>query len=76
MKKYSQLSDEDKLALHNNFLQEPDSFYEKAEMDQIIKALERTPEERFFMMTRLMKLNRMLSGAKITRKPFTPDIYS
>ena len=73
MKKYSQLTHDEQLALHKNFLQEPDSFYEKAEMDQIIEALNRTPQERFFVMTRLMKLNRMLAKAKITHKPITPD---
>jgi len=69
MKKYSQLTEDEQLALQKNFLQEPDSFYEKAEMDQLRQALLRTPEERFFIMTRLMKLNRMLSKAKITHKP-------
>ena len=72
MKQYSQLTEDEKLALHKNFLQEPDSFYEKAELAQIIEALQRTPEERFFVMTRLMKLSQMLAKAKITHKPFTP----
>ena len=70
MKKYSQLTEEDQLALQNSFLQEPDGFYEKAEMDQLKEAVLRTPEERFFVMTRLMKLNKMLAKAKITHKPF------
>ena len=73
MKKYSQLTEDEQLALQKNFLQEPESFYEKAEMDQLRQALLRTPEERFFIMTRLMKLNRMLSKAKITHKPSFPD---
>lgn len=71
MKEYSQLSDEEKLALHNNFLQEPDSFYQKAEMDQLKKALKSSYKERFLVMTRLMKLNIMLSKATISHKPFT-----
>ena len=72
-KKYSQLTEDEQLALQKKFLQVPDSFYEKAEMDQLRQALQRTPEERFFIMTRLMKLNRMLSKAKITHKPSFPD---
>jgi hypothetical protein len=73
MKKYSQLKEDEQLALQKNFLQEPGSYYEKAEMDQLRQALLRTPEERFFIMTRLMKLNRILSKAKITHKPSFPD---
>ena len=73
MKKYSQLTEDEQLALQKNFLQEQDSFYEKEEMDQLRQALLRTPEERFFIMTRLMKLNRMLSKSKITHRPSFPD---
>ena len=73
MKKYSQLTEDEEMSFQKNFLKEPDSFYEKAEMDQLRQALLRTPEERFFIMTRLMKLNRMLSKAKITHKPSFPD---
>jgi hypothetical protein len=73
MKQYSQLTEDEQLALQKSFLQEPDSFYQKVEMDQLREALKRTPEERFFKMTQLMKLNRMLSKAKITHKPFSPD---
>jgi len=72
MKEYSQLTEEERLALYNNFLQEPDSFYEKAENDQLRKALLSSYKERFLTMTRLMKINFMLSNAKITHKPFTP----
>ena len=71
MKQYSQLTEDEKLALHENFLQEPDSFYEKAEVDQLKEALSRTTGERFFVMTRLMKLNRMFAKAKITHQPLT-----
>ncbi len=72
MKEYSQLTEEERLALYDNFLQEPDSFYEKAENDQLSKALQSTYKERFLTMTRLMKIGFMLSNAKITHKPFTP----
>jgi hypothetical protein len=70
MKKYDQLSEDEQKSLHESFLKEPEAFYEKAERDQLKKALKRTYEERFFMMTSLMKLNIMLSKAKITYTPF------
>ena len=66
MKEYDQLTPQEKNDLHNNFLQEPDSFYEKAETDQMKKALKKNYKERFLTMTRLMKLSLMLSRAKIT----------
>lgn len=40
-------------------------FYEKAETDQLKKALESSYLERFLTMTRLMKIGKMLSEAKI-----------
>jgi len=56
----------------NNYIStvhEPtDANYEKAEMDQLKKALSRTYTERFQMMTRLMKMNIMFKRAKITRQ--------
>lgn len=71
MKRYDELNEDERKKLEESFLQEPDAFYEKAEIDQLRKALDRTYEERFFVMTRLMKLNIMLSKAKITYKPFS-----
>lgn len=68
MKKYLQLNDAERKALQENFLRDPDTFYEKAEKDQLINALKRTDKERFLAMTRLMKLNIMFSKAKITHK--------
>jgi hypothetical protein len=68
LKEYLKLSEEEREALHNNFLQEPDAFYEKAEMDQLKAALKRTTKERFLVMTSLMKMNIMFSKAKITIK--------
>lgn len=70
MKEYSQLSVEAQLALQKQFLEKPGSFYEKAEMDQLRAALARTQEERFLVMTRLMKQNSMSSNAKITADLF------
>jgi hypothetical protein len=68
LKEYLKLSEQEREALHNNFLQEPDAFYEKAEMDQLKAALKRTTKERFLVMTSLMKMNIMFSKAKITIK--------
>jgi hypothetical protein len=68
MKEYLKLTEEEREALHNNFLQEPDAFYEKAEMDQLRAALQRTTKERFLVMTSLMKMSIMFSKAKITIK--------
>jgi hypothetical protein len=73
MTRYDKLSAEEKINLYNDFLQNPDSFYEKAQTDQLKNALERNYKERFFTMTRLMKFNLMLSKAKITRTKFTSN---
>ncbi|MEI9945682.1 MAG: hypothetical protein WDN26_15875 [Chitinophagaceae bacterium] len=66
MKEYNRLTDEEKDALYKNFLQEPESFYEKAATDQLKNDLNKSHKERFLTMTRLMKVNFMLSNAKIT----------
>lgn len=70
MKEYFQLTDDERLALEKNFLEDPDSFYEKAETDQLKVALKQSYTERFLTMTRLMKLGIMLSKAKITYTTF------
>ena len=70
MKDYFQLNDNERKKNEENFLQEPEAFYEKAEIDQLKAALKRTYKERFLTMTRLMKLNIMFSKAKITHKEF------
>jgi len=49
-------------------LNDPNAGYEKAEMDQLRAALKRTPEERFFTMTKLIKLGFMLKKAKLTHQ--------
>ncbi len=66
MKNYDSLSNKEQEALAQSFAQEPDAFFEKAENDLLREALSRTYTERFYTMTRLMKMNRMMSKAKIT----------
>ena len=53
-----------------NIVSEPVADYEKAEMDSLKLALTRSYTERFFIMTRLMKMDMMLRNAKITHQPF------
>jgi len=72
MKNYLQLTDEEKENLYKNFLQEPDAFYEKAEMDQLKGSLKLSHKERFLIMTRLMKRSLMFKNAKISNHPLTP----
>lgn len=47
---------------------EPDANFEKAEMDFLRRALKTSYTERFFVMTRLMKMDMMLRNAKITHQ--------
>lgn len=65
MKEYLQLTEAERKDLENNFLREPEVFYEKAETDQLKEALKLSYTERFLVMTRLMKRGFMLSKAKI-----------
>ena len=65
MKEYEKLSEEEREELHKQFLQDPDSFYNKDKEDQIKRNLQMSYKERFLTMTRLMKLGLMLSKAKI-----------
>lgn len=48
---------------------EPD--YEKAELDLLRDALKKTHEERFFIMTKLMKRSIMFKNAKVVHKPLS-----
>lgn len=52
-----------------NFVEEPSSDYEKAEIDSLRNALKMSYTERFFVMTRLMKMDIMLRNAKIIHQP-------
>jgi len=53
---------------NKNILQEPDSFYEKAETDLLKDGLRRTHKERFLMLTQLYKIQQTLQKAKITHR--------
>ena len=53
-----------------NMVNEPSADYEKAEMDLLKTALKRSYEERFHMMTSLMKMNLMFRKAVIKVKFF------
>jgi hypothetical protein len=66
MKDYFLLSEEQRAKLEKNFLNDPDSFYKKAEEDHLKENLNKSFKERFLTMTRLMKMGIMLSKAKIS----------
>lgn len=65
LKKYLEMTDAERNALHQQFLNEPDAFYEKAETDLLKESLAMSAKERFLAMTRLMKIGIMLKKAKI-----------
>jgi hypothetical protein len=52
-----------------NVVEEPVADYEKAELDQLKLALTRSYTERFFIMTRLMKMDIMLRNSTVTHQP-------
>ncbi len=56
---------------NKNVLSEPQPDYEKAELDLLRDALKRSHKERFFMTTRLYKVQQTLKRAKITHQPYT-----
>jgi hypothetical protein len=62
----------------NNFIlnepHQPD--YEKAEMDLLRDALKRTYQERFYFLTRLMKIQATMKRAKMTYNPLPPNTES
>lgn len=73
MKEYEKLSEEEREELHKQFLEEPDAFYKKASDDQMKKHLQQSYKERFLTMTRLIKLNLMLSKATISHANTPPN---
>ena len=66
-------SDENKISLNGNILNEPTADYEKAEMNLLREALNRSYTERFLMATRLYKIQATLNRAKITHKPYNQN---
>lgn len=73
MKDYLELNEQERKALEEQFLRDPDFFYKKAETDRLKEALNRTYKERFLVMTRLMKLNALLSKARIITQSSTSN---
>ena len=53
-----------------NILQESDDSYEQAELNLLRKALKRSYEERFLMLTQLYKIQQTLKKAKIAHHNF------
>ena len=62
MKSYKQVKDDSK-----HVLSEPIPDYEKAELDLLRNAINKSYTERFLTMMRLIKMSRMFRNAKITR---------
>jgi hypothetical protein len=60
------------LERNKNIVQEFDTAYEKAEIDLLREALNRTHKERFLMLTQLYKIQQTLNKAKITYRN-SPD---
>ncbi len=59
-----------KVSLEYNILNETGADFEKAEIDLLKDALNRSYTERFLMTTRLYKIQLTLRRAKITHKPY------
>ena len=67
MKKYKQEEEESK-----NILNEDELIYghsEAKEEARLREAINRTDEEKFFLFTRMFRINKMLKSAKITHQP-------
>lgn len=73
MKDYNELTEMERKELEEQYLRDPDFFYKKAETDRLKEALKRSYKERFLVMTSLMKMNMMLSNARITKQGTTPN---
>lgn len=63
-------SSENESKINANIISEPDAGYEKAEMDLLRDALNRSYTERFLMATTLYKVQLTMKKAKITHKPY------
>lgn len=73
MKDYNELTEMERKELGEQYRRDPDSFYKKAETDRLKEALKRSYKERFLIMTSLMKMNMMLSNARITKQGAIPN---
>jgi len=58
---------------NKNIIKEPIPDYEKAETDLLKEGLNRSFNERFHMMTTLMKMNLMFKQAHVEHKPFPAE---
>ncbi len=61
------------MPIEKNILNEDDqnAYFEKAELNHLKAALERSFKDRFLMTTRLYKIQQTLLKAKITHQPYT-----
>lgn len=62
-----------KVSFEYNILNETGADFEKAEINLLKDALNRSYTERFLMTTRLYKIQLSLRRAKITHKPYPPN---
>ncbi|MBC8051739.1 MAG: hypothetical protein H7Y13_01605 [Sphingobacteriaceae bacterium] len=53
----------------NNYFEEPQPDYEKAETDLLLEGLRRSYTERFHLMASLMKMTLMFEKAEVKHKP-------
>jgi hypothetical protein len=63
-------SEKNKIPVNDNVLNEPTADYEKAEVNLLKEALNRSYTERFLMTTRLYKIQATLNRAKITHNAY------
>jgi hypothetical protein len=67
MKNYLQSSDQERERLYRDFKEDPEKFFNAAEMEQLKKALLKSYKERLHTMTQLIRTSQMLAKAKIRR---------
>ena len=62
------ISENDKRSATENLLQEQDSLYLSEENKNRFEAITKSDTEKFFLFTRMLRINSMLKSAKITSK--------